>query len=153
MQYCSEPGCKSRRGSVCPRSNGEHLVNMGAALEATRYERDSCGWCGETIIALPRHADKELVLYTRKPSFQSGLLTTASVRKHVGNGLMEFGTDSFYRGILRSTPKRITQKAVREQHTKALRDLDVIAQQAVAYYVERQRQAESARQQALALAA
>ncbi|MBR5704422.1 MAG: hypothetical protein IKX21_00460 [Deltaproteobacteria bacterium] len=115
-------------------------VNMGAALEATSYDRDSCGWRGETKIGLPGHADKELVLTTRKPSFQSGLLTTACVRRHIGNGLMEFGTESFYKHISRTAPKRVTEKTVREQHLQALRELDVIVQQAVAYYAARQRQ-------------
>ena len=128
-------------------------VNMGAAIEATCYDRDSCGWCGETKIGLPGHWDKELVLQTHKPSFQSGLLTTACVRRYIGNGLMEFGTGSFYKHVVRSAPKRVTEKAVREQHLQALRKLDVIAQEAIAYYAERQRQAENARQQALALAA
>ena len=121
----------------------------------TRYYRDARGWCGETIIALPGYEKKQLVLNTHKHTSSPVLETDASVRTDEGRGCWCFvigaaGEGDYMKRVIRTSPKRVTEKAVRQQHERALIMLDGITQDAVAHYAARQHKVE---QQALPLAA
>ena len=130
------------------------MTTIETAIKATRYYRDTRGWCGETIVALPGYEKKQLVLNTRKHTSSPVLTTDASVRTNEGRGCWSFaigfgGEGDYMKRVILTSPKRVTEKAVRQQHERALIMLNGITQDAVAHYA-RQRKTE---QQALPLAA
>ena len=119
----------------------------------TRYYRDIRGWCGETVISLPGYVKKQLVLNTHKHSFSPVLTTEASVRTDKGGGCWSFVIGAtvacdYMKRVILTSPKRVTERAVRQQHERALIMLDKITQEAIAHYAVRQHKTE-----ALALAA
>lgn len=135
-------------------------ITLDAAVKATRYYRNTRGWCGETTIALPGHEKKkELVLNTHKHSYSPVLTTDASVHTDEGEGRRSFiigapGEGDYMKRVILTSPKRVTEKAVQHQHERALLLLDGIVREAVEYYAaQERRKAEMQSRQPLALAA
>ena len=134
-------------------------ITLDAAVKATRYYRNTRGWCGETSIALPGHEKKELVLNTHKHSYSPVLTTDASVHTDEGEGRRSFiigapGEGDYMKRVILTSPKRVTEKAVQNQHENALLMLDQIVREAVEYYAaQERRKAERQARQPLALAA
>ena len=134
-------------------------ITLDAAVKATRYYRNTRGWCGETAIALPGLEKKELVLNTRKHSFSPVLTTDATVHTDEGGGRRSFiigatGEGDYMKRVILTSPKRVTEKAVQNQHENALLMLDEIVREAVEYYAaQERRKAERQARQPLALAA
>ena len=123
-------------------------ITIEAAVKATRYYRNTRGWCGETTIALPGHEKKELVLNTHKHSYSPVLTTDASVHTDEGEGRRSFiigaaDVGDYSKRVILTSPKRVTEKSVQRQHETALLMLDDIVHEAVAYYdAQKQRKAE-----------
>ena len=120
---------------------------VGAALKSTRYYRDHNGWCGESSIALPGHADRMLMISSHKHS-DGTLVSSASVRTKERDGMWSFviggGKDGdFYKVVARSAPKRVTERVVREQHNRVLVDFDAIVQEACQHYAAQEQRKEA----------
>lgn len=105
----------------------------------TRYYRDKDGCNAHTVV--PLENNRELDIRTRRMRSIGALVTTASVctvkdgsKVHV----MGFGTSDgdFHQRVISTSPARVTEKVVREQHIKVLAGL-VLIQQAVADHYAR----------------
>ena len=80
----------------------------------------------------PLFDDFILEVTTRKGS--SRVLTTrASVHKVEGNSLVHRVYQDYSRCVFKTEPKRVTEKAIAEQHTQAIKVWDTLVQEACAH--------------------
>ena len=103
----------------------------------TTYFRDSQGWNGKTTVEMP--GNQELIIETSRRAFGNGLSTRAAVWRHDEHGFKTHaaglaGTGDFYERLELTSPKRITEKAVREQHAAVIARIDAIRSKVEAYY-------------------
>ena len=98
-----------------------------------RVSKDYRGfWRAESVF--PLFGDRVLEITTRKSI--DGLGTYASVAKREGS-FMTFMLYQDYLKPINATPKRCTEKAVKELHAQALQSLETIRADALAHYQQR----------------
>lgn len=107
----------------------------------TTFFRDSQGWNGKTTVEMP--GKQELIIETSRCAFGNdlgnGLFTRAAIWRHDEHGFKSHaaglaGTGDYYERLELSIPKRITEKAVREQHAAVIARIDDIRSKVLAYY-------------------
>ncbi|WP_288639143.1 hypothetical protein [Comamonas kerstersii] len=104
----------------------------------TRIYRDRDGW--NAVSQFELSARRVLKIRTCKRSIGAGLQTTASVWHDTGDGSMRHamglgtGCGDFSQTLMLTQPKRITEKAVTEQHESILRELASIRVKVEQFY-------------------
>ena len=100
---------------------------------ATNIYKSAYGWKAQTIVPLGDKADLDITTLKR----YGGRLVTTATRRTVSDD----GTSSsfivfsdFHESVITESPARITEKAVADQHRRALQQLDAIKARCAAHY-------------------
>lgn len=104
---------------------------MQTDQQQTSIYRGYHGWTAETL--LPWRDQLRLNFITMRRS--SGQLTTTVRVERVSGDVASFVVfQDFYRQIIAEQPARVTERAVADQHRRALTQLDLIRQQCEDHY-------------------
>ncbi|MCR6481043.1 hypothetical protein NU688_33135 [Variovorax sp. ZS18.2.2] len=104
----------------------------------TRYYRDRDGCKASTSV--PLENNRELSIVTRRLTAAGGQLVTSANVSTLKDGysvhVMGFGTagGDFSQRVVVTSPARVTEKVVREQHEKALANIALITQGVERHY-------------------
>lgn len=113
----------------------------------TRIYRDRDGWNATSQFDLSDR--RVLKIRTCKRSIGTGLQTSATVWHDTGDGGMRHamglgtGCGDFSETLTLTQPKRITEKAVAEQHQRVLSQLDLIRARVAQFYALQEQEDEA----------
>ena len=105
----------------------------------TRIWKDSYyGWRAKTVLEFGK-VDIEICAIRFRYEPQLKTIASCNYAEEIGGCIMRTyrAYEDYYESVAKSTPKRVTEKVVTEQHNDVLSDIENIKKRAAAYYMKK----------------